>query len=528
MQSLIQSIDRDGRFLTPEVATAKNRCERSHLDFTRYHFKKRQNAKFQVNWHHYLIAQALEKVISGEIENLVINVPPGSSKTEMAMINFMARGLALNPWCRFLHLSYSDELALLNSQTTRDLVESEEFQEMWPLQLANDAKAKGRWNVLVDGKKAGGVYATSLNGQITGFRAGHMRPGFMGAILIDDPLKPEDAFSKPKLAAANRRLITTVKSRKANPKTPIVIIMQRIAEGDPCGFIQGGNIPGEWHYLKVPALMDEESFNMLPEAIKFLVDKGPTTTKGRFSYWPEKELLSELLTMERGDGADQSGSRISRHVFGAQYQQNPVALGGNIIRGEHFERYTVLPQLAYRQIFADTAQKTAERNDFSVFECWGKGRNGKIYLLDMIRGKWEAPELKRRAIAFWHKHNQLDVDQYGTLRNMVVEDKSSGTGLIQDIGSNKLDPIPIEPIERTRDKLTRVMDVVAYIEAHIVCIPADAPFTNDFVAECEAFTADDTHAFDDQIDPLIDAIVDMLSTGNKMNVWERLGEGVNS
>lgn len=495
----------------------KLECEEDHLYFSRYFFMVRQNIKFLLNWHHYLISDVVQDVIEGRRKNVVINVPPGSSKTELVVINFIARGLALNPRSRFLHLSYSDDLALLNSQTARDMVRSDEFQALWPMSIADDAKAKKRWNVVIDGKPAGGVYATSLGGQITGFRAGHMAPGFQGAILIDDPLKPEDAFSKSKLDAANRKLLTTVKSRKANPDTPIVVIMQRIAENDPTGFIRQGNMGSDWTHVVIPAVIDEAYVATLEPKYQKLITRDAA---GRFSYWPYKEPVSELLIMERGEGADQSGSRISRHVFTSQYQQNPVAVGGNIIRGEWFGRYSALPKIEYRKIFVDTAQKTKERNDYSVFECWGYGADKKLYLLDIMRGKWEAPELEKRAISFWSKHKGQDVALFGQLRQMVVEDKSSGTGLIQKI--KFLNQLPIHGIERVVDKLTRVMDVVSYIETGLVMLPEDAPFTNDFIAECEAFTADDTHAFDDQIDPMCDAIVDMLSRNNKLELWKKI------
>lgn len=481
-----------------------------------------------------MIADLAQDVIDGKIKNLIINVPPGSSKTEMIVINLIARGLAINPRARFLHLSASDQLALLNSQAARDLVQSEEYQRFWPYKIADDSKAKGRWNVIVDGKSAGGVYATSTGGQITGFRAGHMAPGFQGAIIIDDPLKPEDAFSLPKVTAANRRLVTTIKSRKANPDTPIILIMQRIGETDPTGFIMNGNLPGDWAHVVIPALITKEYVKTLDKKYQALIneEKHETDEHGRFSYWAYKEPLKELLEMERGDGSDQMGSRMSRHVFASQYQQNPIALGGNIIRGADFVRYTVLPQIVQRKIFADTAQKTKERNDYSVLSCWGRGIDGKLYMLDQIRGKWEAPELKKRTVSFWQKHIQGDhmlmpwiknVTTFGQLREMIVEDKSSGTGLIQDI--KLLNHIPIKGIERVKDKLTRVMDVTPYIESNMVCIPEEAPFTSDFISECEAFTADDTHAHDDQIDPMCDAIVDMLSSGNKLKVWETLAKG---
>ncbi len=223
-------------------------CELSHLHFVRYFSRLRWGMKFRVNWHHYLIADVIDDVIFGRKKNVAISVSPGSSKTEMVVVNLMARGLALNPRAKFLHLSGSDSLASINSATARDIVLSDEFQAFWPLQIAEDAKAKKRWNVLVDGHPSGGVYATAIGGQVIGFRAGQMAPNFQGAILVDDPIKADDAFRRIKVEEANRRLITTVKSRKANPDTPMVIVMQRLAENDPVGFIEKGNLGNDWPY----------------------------------------------------------------------------------------------------------------------------------------------------------------------------------------------------------------------------------------------------------------------------------------
>jgi predicted phage terminase large subunit-like protein len=513
-----------------EKRCMKLHCQGDHLAFIRYFFKARNATKFRVNWHHHIIADALQDVIDGKRQNVVFNVSPGSSKTEEAIINFIARGLAINPRARFLHLSYSDDLALLNSQTARDLIQSDEYQAFWPMKVADDTKAKKRWNVEIDGKKAGGVYATSLQGQITGFRAGHMEPGFQGALIIDDPLKPEDAFSKTKLDHANRVLLSTVKSRRATPETPIILIMQRIAEEDPTGFIKAGGLGGEWSFIVIPAVIDEAYVATLDPKYQAMIDRAENEHE-RFSYWPYKERISELLAMERGEGTNQSGSRISRHVFASQYQQNPVAIGGNILHGEWFKTYTVLPKILYRKIYADTAQKTKERNDFSVFECWGLGDDGKMYLLDLIRGKWEAPELEKMAGAFWVKHKVWkgpklpwvrNDPEYGQLREMIVEDKSSGTGLIQSIKAKNNIPIKAAERQKPDDKLTRVMDTAPYLSSGLAMVPEDAPFTMDFITECEAFTADDSHAHDDQIDCLCDATHDLLGSGNKLEKWKRL------
>jgi hypothetical protein len=196
------------------------KLEADHLEFTKYFFRIRQGIDFRVNWHHVYIAHVLEKVIQGELKNVVFNVSPGSSKTEEVVINLIARGLALNARARFLHISYSDDLAVLNSETAREVVRSPEYQELWPRRISGDADSKKRWNVEDNGKKAGGVYATSLGGQITGFRAGHMAEGWQGAILIDDPLKVEDAYSKTNRDKANRKIISTVKSRRKLIRTP--------------------------------------------------------------------------------------------------------------------------------------------------------------------------------------------------------------------------------------------------------------------------------------------------------------------
>lgn len=509
-----------------QLHVARRRCEKNHLDFTRYFFHQRFAMKFRVNWHHILVANELEKVITGETENLVINVPPGSSKTELAVIAFMARGLALNPRARFLHLSGSDQLALLNSETARDIVTSDHYQAFWPLKIADDADSKKRWNIELNGQKAGGVYATSLGGQITGFRAGHMAEGFQGAVIIDDPNKPEDAFNKAALNKANRKLVSTVKSRRANPKTPIIVIMQRVGENDVTEFIAKGNLDGNWKFVKIPALITEAYVKEIAPELVPMLDMSEKDKDGRFSYWPYKEPLEDLVKMESGQGADSDGARISRFVYASQYDQTPKSLGGNLINGKYFFRYTVLPKIKYRKFYADTAQKTKTHNDWSVIIEAGFGEDGRAYLLDMIRGKWESPELRRRVKAFWAKAQARDTEKFGVLREMQVEDKVSGTDLIQTL---KLPPpeganIPVEEIQRGTDKVTRLMDALPYIETGLVGIPEDAPFTNDFVEEAEAFSADMTHKFDDQVDVLIDMVMDLLSSGNKIKTWEALGK----
>lgn len=453
--------------------------------FVEHFFRAVYGLEFVFASHHDEIITALERVASGDVTRLIINVPPRYGKTEIAVKLFVAWCLANNPRAKFIHLSYSDDLALDNSSSIRDLVKHEEFQRLFPTELKADSDSKKKWYT----EQGGGLYATAAGGAITGFGAGSVgrviegttspADGFGGAIIIDDPLKPDDAFSETLRGRINRRFNNTIASRVNSPETPIILIMQRLHEDDMTGFLLNGGSGEHWEHLCLSAIKDDDT-----------------------ALWPSKHTIERLRVMEAAD----------RYTFAGQYMQRPSPLGGGIIRGEWFKRYTAIPKLQYKSIYADTAQKTGERNDYSVFECWGKGDDGRIYLIDMIRGKWTAPELKRRAIEFWNKHKAIeDADQFApSLRRMIVEDKSSGTGLIQEIQQDG--SIPILGIERTKDKLTRVMDIVSYIESGLVYLPEGAPFINDFIGECEAFTPDDTHKHDDQIDPMCDAIRDMLAT----------------
>jgi predicted phage terminase large subunit-like protein len=161
------------------------------------------------------------------------------------------------------------------------------------------------------------------------------------------------------------------------------------------------------------------------------------------------------------------------------------------------------PLTRHRVIYADTAQKTKEQNDFSVFQCWGQTTDGQIVLLDQVRGRWEAPELETMARAFWAKHHAIQ--NAGALRAFKVEDKVSGTGLIQKL---KREGIPIVPIQRNIDKVTRAMDAAPYVQSGNVIIMRNLAHLVDFLAEASVFP---NGRFDDMIDAAMSAISDMTT-----------------
>ena len=492
------------------LAVIKHRCEREHDFFIRYFFKKRFETLGLLNWAHVWRCEEIDRLIEraeqgAETENLVFNLPPGGSKTEI-MMNTIAHGLAINHRSRFLYLSYSSELVADVSDNAKSIVKSSDYQQLWKTDLSKSTDNKKEWKVRDGDYDAGHVFVASMGGQVTGRRGGRLEDGFTGLICIDDPIKPEDVFSEKLRKKANRKIINTVQSRKAKSDTPVVMIMQRLHVNDPVKLTQDGSLTGKWRHIVVPALIDDDYIASLPPHIAKLVPRdAPRDDKGRQSYWHAKESLASLLQMEQGGGEDADGQAISRYTFNAQYMQAPTALGGDLIRSDWFGRYDQLPPLQWLGIYVDTAQKTAEHNDYTVFLVGGVDVNGYFYLVDIVRGKWQSPQMIAKGecvIERYHKPKP-------PLRYMAVEDKSSGTTLIQTI--SKTAKVPIKAVQRGTDKLTRFMDVQSIIEAGRVFIPRYAPWVQEFLTECEAFTADFSHDHDDQID----ALMDFLALGSQ-------------
>jgi predicted phage terminase large subunit-like protein len=436
-------------------------------EFAQYIFSAKRNVDMLENWHQRLLCEHIERVFLGEIKRLVINIPPRSGKTEIAVKAFMAWAMGLVPDAEFIHASYSKRLATSNAYDIRAMMQHEAYRLVFPwLKLQDDSKAKDEFRTTAGGI----VYATGADGTITGYGAGKMREGFGGAIIIDDPHKAGEATSTIMRQNVIDWYQTTIQSRLNKPDTPIIVIMQRLHEEDLSGWLLGGGSGEHWDSLVIPA-RDESGQ----------------------SFWPE-QFPPEML-----DRLEQS----SPYVFAGQYMQRPSPIGGGIFKDDWWQFFDAMPPLKWRSIYADTAQKTKEQNDYSVFQCWGQTQTGQIVLLDMVRGKWEAPELETMARAFWKKH--LAQPYHGPLRAFKVEDKVSGTGLIQKL---KREGIPIIPIQRNIDKITRAFDAAPYVQSGNVYLMRDLDNLADFMSEASVFP-NGTH--DDMIDAAMSAISDMTA-----------------
>lgn len=524
--------------MTPVVrAVTRELSDQSLLLFSRSMFRFQDGGKFMVNWHHRLICDELEKVEAGETTNLIINVSPGGSKTHLVSICFPARGMAREKKARFLSVSYSNDLVQLNSTQVRDIVLSPEFQDMWPTKIAQDSNDKKLWQVLSEkGKKAGAYRAVSNGGGITGFRAGRLAAdSYYGSLILDDPNKPGDMLTERKRNNSNQ-IFDNINTRLGNTgKTPIILIQQRLHPEDATGFRiknmtcleDGGwykiwqtkNNPKarKWKQIIIPALIDDQYTQSLPEKYRKYVTgmMYGVDDLGRYSYWPEKEPLHEMLEREAS----------TPYLFKAQYQQKPEALGGKVFPETVWEYYNRAnaPKFAWRFITADTAQKQNEWNDFSVFAIWGVA-DGKIYLIDYIRGKWAAPQLKVKFLQFIATHNCKDSyprNRYGVLRMAAVEDKVSGTGLIQE--TRHAAPVPVVPKQsHPLGKWAHAQDTLPSMAndkmAGRVFLPEDMDQNklSVWVVEHAEFTIDDTHDHDDTVDNTMMA-VDIGIRGELLN-----------
>lgn len=457
--------------------------------------------EYETGWFNELLCAELDQFLldvdAGLSPRLMITAPPRSGKSELASRRFPAYAMGNFPEFNVIATSYSADLADRMSRDTQRIIDDRKYSDVFPdLMLGGGGRSKAGgairtaelWEtVKADGTLNAGCYrAAGVGGGITGQG--------MNIGIIDDPAKDyKQASSKVYQAAVMDWYETTFYTRRDPKKNGIIIILTRWHKDDLAGQLlkkmeEGGE---KWRLVSFPMEWDrnEPELHTLNGVTYHLRNSGEI-------------LFPERMPRPFVDQCKASGSL----TWNALYQQRPTAKGGSLIKSEWFGEYQVLPKLKFSYVIADTAQKIKERNDFSVFEHWGLGEDGYLYLIDLVRGKWEADELKKRAVAFWQKAKMLD---NGACRKMMVEDKSSGTGLIQQIRKSTKPVIPVLAIQRNTDKLTRFMDVQGYIESGYVKLPTDAPWLNDFLAECEGLTSDfKTH--DDQIDPMIDAVEQMI------------------
>jgi predicted phage terminase large subunit-like protein len=469
--------------ISREVLTQREEDAQLRLDFAAFAQRCFRELSplvaLAMNWHVEILAAKLTAVYQGQIRRLIVNVPPRHLKSLVGSVAFPAWCLGRQPGAQILCVSYAQDLADKLARDCRRIVMSDWYQRAFPTRLSAQRQAVPEFETTAQGCRL----ATSVGGVLTGRGA--------DIIVIDDPLKPEEALSQAQRRAANEWFDHTLYSRlNDKQKGAIVLIMHRLHEDDLVGHVLAQE---DWEVVRFPAIAEEDE--------SFAVETG---------WWPRHftRRRGEVLHPEREppEMLEQIRRTIGEYNFAGQYQQAPSPVGGGLVKQAWFRHYAPgeLPPSFDRVVQSwDTANKATELSDFSACTSWGiKGKD--LYLLDVLRKRMEYPELKRAVREQYERF---------TPNVVLIEDKASGTQLIQELTREGL--YAVTRYRRQSDKVMRMHAQTAVLENGFVRVPESAPWLAQYLHELTVFP---NGKHDDQVD----------STAQMLDWFNQAGSGPSS
>ena len=409
-----------------------------------------------VGEHHRIIAEALDRVIEGKCKRLMIAMPPRHGKSQMGSYLFPAYLMGKRPQSKLIVGSHTGELAQRFGRMIRNLVDEEKYKELFPeMSLSVDSKAAGRWNT----NKGGEAFFIGKGGAMTG-RGGDI-------VILDDILDEQDAMSDTAMEAT-WEWYTSGPRQRLQPGGSIIVINTRWKTDDLSGRLlrqQGQLNSDQWEVLEFPAILP--SGNPL---------------------WPGYWSLDELEKVKVS---------IGMKKWQAQWQQQPTNDEGAILKRNWWRKWKFKepPECEYLIQTYDTAYSKKETADFSVISTWGvftpdadSGPN--LILLNVRKGRWDFPELKRIA---------KDEYRYWNPDNVLIEAKATGTPLQQELRKLGIPVTMYSPGGRskTQDKLSRANAVAPLLESGMIWYPEGQEWAEELVEELAAFP---NSPHDDQVD----------------------------
>jgi len=428
-------------------------------------------AHFSSSPHLEVMASKLELCRQGKIRRLVINLPPRSLKSHSVSVALPAFLLGHRPESQIICASYGQELSEKLARDCRTLMSTSSYQSLFPrTRLSPQKQSVNEFMTTRQGFRL----STSVGGVLTGRGADF--------IILDDPLKPDDAMSESRRKGVNDWYDNTVLSRLNNKEEGVIIIvMQRLHQDDLVGHVleQDG-----WETLSFPAIAEDDEVFPIEDVFGeryFHRRRGEALNS-------ERESLETLAVIR---------STIGEYNFSSQYQQLPIPIGGAIVKSHWLRYYEPESEPTdFGQILQswDTANKAGDLNDFSVCTTWGLDKRKYCYLLDVYRQRLDFPELKKAV--------RRQAARY-TPQTILVEDKASGTQLIQDLKAEGMYRIkPYLPLAGN-DKVMRLYSQTAEFESGNVLLPKHAPWLSEYVTELLAFPGS---KHDDQVDSTTQAL----------------------
>lgn len=409
------------------------------------------NTKFMPNWHIEVMAAKLEACRQGKIRRLIINVPPRHLKSLCGSIALPAWYLGHNPSAQILCVSYAQDLSDKLSRDCRSVMASNWYKATFGTRLSTQRQSVQEFKT----KDEGCRLATSIDGVLTGFGA--------DLIIIDDPLKPDEASSDTQRKAVNEWYGKTLYSRLNNKEEDcIILIMQRLHENDLVGHVLEQE---DWEVVRFPAIAEQDESHLIETPY------GPrrfTRAAGDVLH-PTRESRLTLYNIRRTQG---------EYDFAGQYQQAPAPAGGGLVKKEWFKTYGPDDRPEhFDQIVQswDTANKVSELSDYSVCTTWGV-KGSRIYLLHVMRRRMEYPDLKRTVYVQARTYDATLV---------LIEDQASGTQLIQELIREGLRSA--KGCKPEHDKVMRLRAQTATIENGFVFVPREAPWLAEYIHELTTF-----------------------------------------
>ncbi len=440
---------------------------------------------FSKSPHIEVLASRLENCRQGKTKRLVVNLPPRSLKSHAVSVAFPAWLLGHNPAIQIICASYGQELADKHARDCRTLMASEFYQKLFSrARLSSEKRSVNEFLTTGEGFRM----STSVGGVLTGRGA--------DVIILDDPLKPDDALSETRRTSVNDWYDNTLVSRLNSKENGIIIIvMQRLHQDDLVGHVMDQQ---DWEVLSFPAIAEEDEVHLIENAW----GRRRFERKAGEVLQPDRESRLTLESIRR---------TIGEYNFASQYQQSPMPLGGAMVKTEWLryyapadlpERFTCILQSW------DTANKSGELNDFSVCTTWGVVYD-RYYLLDVFRMRLDYPDLERAVQEQANRH-QADI--------VLIEDKASGTQLVQNLKAQGMSGIePYDPPAGS-DKILRLYAQTTEFESGRVLLPRSASWLDEYVREITGFPG---AKYDDQVDSTTQAL-DHLKNKASILVWARL------
>ncbi len=440
-------------------------------------------SKFLPNWHLEVLAAKLEEVRQGRCRRLIINMPTRFLKSHATTVAFPAWLLGHDPTKKILCLGYAQDVSDKFARESRALIMSPFYQALFETRLSDDRQAVGEFETT----KGGSRFSTSVSGVVTSRGA--------DIIIIDDPLKADEAISDVRRGSVNGWYDNTLRSRlNYQEEGTIIIVMQRLHADDLVAHVQENE---DWDVLSFPAIAVETTKYQIASPYgrrKFTRREGEVLQ-------PALQSRATLEKLRRG---------MTEYNFTAQYQQNPTPREGVIVKTEWLKYYEPGSEPAkFDWTFQswDTANKAGELNDFSVCTTWGV-QDRILYLLDVFRKRLNYPDLKRAIIELNGRFPSSTV---------LIEDKASGTQLIQELTQDTGIPVKACSPNPGSDKIMRLHAQTVYIENGRVRLPKTAPWLNDYIAELTTFP---NSKYADQVDSTTQFLEWFCSVGSSWESYE--------